>query len=286
MKFGLHIIQSDEDLDPAVLATLAEHRGFESIFFGEHTHIPIDTVPLAVWGEEVPREYVRTLDPLVAMSVAAQATTEIRVGTGICLVAQRDPLATAKALASIDHLSGGRVLFGIGAGWNRAEMRNHGVEPSQRFRVMREHVEAITTIWAEDEASYQGEHVNFGPVWSWPKPVQDPRPPVLVGGMARASLEFAAAVGDEWAPPDLGEEETLLRLGELRDRCEEVGRDPIPVTLFATQSDSAVLAKYQEGGVHRALFMIGPRLELGELERSLDELADTAGALGAELGFA
>src|SRR3712207_537329 len=182
MPAGLAVFPTDETPSPADLAQLAEERGFESIWFPEHTHIPASRETPYPAGGELPREYARTLDPFVALTAAAAATERIRLGFGICLVIQRDPIVTAKAVASLDLVSGGRVLFGVGAGWNREEMLDHGTDPRTRMSVLRERVEAMRALWTEEEAPYAGEHVAFGRGGSWRKRVQDPPPPVLVGG--------------------------------------------------------------------------------------------------------
>src|SRR5262245_31784249 len=162
---------TDEAIDPGSLARLAEEYGFESLFFPEHTHIPSSRLTPFPLGGELPRRYSRTYDLFVSLTAAALSSERLLLGSGICLVAQRDPIVTAKEVASIDHFSGGRFLFGVGAGWNAEEAASHGIDPAQRFRVMREQVEAIKAIWTEDEASYHGEFVNFDPIWCWPKPL-------------------------------------------------------------------------------------------------------------------
>jgi probable F420-dependent oxidoreductase len=182
VHLGLAIFATDESVGPGWLAERAEALGFESVFFPEHTHIPASRATPYPAGGELPREYSRLLDPFVATTHAAAVTETIRIGTGVCLVAQHDPITCAKVVASIDQLSGGRLLFGVGAGWNEEEMRNHGVEPRTRFALMREQVEAMQAIWRDDVASYTGRHVRFERIWSWPKPVQRPYPPILVGG--------------------------------------------------------------------------------------------------------
>ena len=200
MELGLALFATDYTLEPARVARLAEERGFESFWVTEHTHIPVSRDTPYPGGGELPREYSHTHDPFVALAMAAAVTSRIKLGTGVCLVIQRDPIVTAKEVASLDLLSGGRFLFGIGAGWNREEMRDHGTDPGRRFSLMRERVEAMKAIWTEDEASYQGEHVAFGPMWSWPKPLQDPHPPVIVGGNGAKVLDRVLRYGDEWMP--------------------------------------------------------------------------------------
>ena len=178
-----------------------------------------------------PPYYSRTYDPFVALTAAAMATERLLIGTGICLVIERDPIITAKEVASIDVLSGGRFLFGVGAGWNVEEMRHHGTEASRRFGVMRERIEAMKAIWTEDEASYSGRYVGFERIWCWPKPVQKPHPPVLVGGNGPRVLDRVLAYGDEWMPNRMSDEDLAARIAELGERAAAAGRDPIPVTV-------------------------------------------------------
>ena len=176
VELGLFIFPTEYTIQPGRLARLAEERGFTRLFFPEHTHIPAARDTPYPAGGELPREYSHTYDPFVALAMAAAATERIKVGTGVCLVMERDPIVTAKEVASLDVLSGGRFLFGVGAGWNREEMANHGTDPRRRFSILRERVEAMKAIWTEDEASYAGEHVSFERIWSWPKPAQEPHP--------------------------------------------------------------------------------------------------------------
>jgi probable F420-dependent oxidoreductase len=201
--------------------------------------------------------YAHTLDPLVALTAAAAATERLRLGTGICLVTERDPIVTAKAVATLDQLSGGRVLFGVGAGWNEEELQSHGTNPRRRFGVMRERVEAMKAIWTQDEASYHGEHVSFEPLWSWPKPAQKPHPPVLVGGNGRKVLDRVLAYGDEWFPNGFRDEERFIdRLGQLRRRAQDADRDPIPVTLQLAPTDPAALERLEQAGVTRCVWYL------------------------------
>ncbi|HLM26414.1 MAG TPA: LLM class F420-dependent oxidoreductase, partial [Thermoleophilaceae bacterium] len=183
MELGLAILLTDYSIQPARLAALAEERDFESLFLAEHTHIPTSRDTPYPGGAELPREYSHTVDPFVGLSAAATATERLKVGTGVCLVTERDPIVTAKEVATLDHVSGGRVFFGVGAGWNKEEMRNHGTDPRRRWSVMRERVEAMKAIWTQEQAEYHGRFVDFDPISSWPKPVQKPHPPVLVGGV-------------------------------------------------------------------------------------------------------
>src|ERR671937_1020459 len=200
MKFGIAVFPTDYAADPAAITRLVEERGFESLFFPEHTHIPTSRETPYPAGGELPDEYSHTYDPFVALTAAAAATEKLLLATGICLVIERDPIVTAKEVASVDRLSGGRFLFGVGAGWNIEEMENHGTDPHRRFSLMRERIEAMKAIWTEDEASYHGEHVEFERIWSWPKPVQKPHPPILVGGSGQKVIDRVLRFGDEWMP--------------------------------------------------------------------------------------
>jgi probable F420-dependent oxidoreductase len=276
MDLGLAHFLTDYGMGPAELARATEERGFESLFFPEHTHIPVSRDTPYPGGGELPPEYSHTLDLFVALGAAAATTETLKLGSGVCLVIQRDPIVTAKEVATVDHVSGGRFLFGVGAGWNREEMQNHGTDPATRFRRMRESVEAMKAIWTEDEAGYHGRLIDFDPIWCWPKPVQKPHPPVLVGGLGEKVLDRVVAYGDGWipnrvkSPEDLGE-----RIVELQRRGEAAGRDRIPVTVFGAKSEVRLLERLREAGVTRALFYLPPG-EPGDVERELDRLAGVA----------
>ncbi len=190
---------TDYAVEPPELARMVEERGFESLWFPEHTHIPTTRETPYPGGGELPREYSHTYDPFVALTAAAAATPELRVATGICLVVERDPIITAKEVASLDRLSGGRFIFGVGAGWNREEMQNHGTDPGRRFGLMRERVEAMKAIWTTEEAEYHGEHVDFDPIWQWPKPLQSPFG-VHIGGNGPRVEDRVLRYGDGWMP--------------------------------------------------------------------------------------
>ena len=274
MRFGIAIFPTDEAADPATIARLVEERGFESLFFTEHTHIPASRRTPYPPGGELPREYSRTYDPFVALTAAAAATVKLLIGTGICLVIERDPIITAKEVSSVDRLSGGRFLFGVGAGWNIEEMENHGTDPVRRFSLMRERIEAMKAIWTADEASYHGEHVEFDRIWCWPKPIQQPHPPVLVGGNAERVLDRVVAFGDEWMPNRVtGLTERIRKLQQL---AADAGRDPIPVTLSGARPDRELIERGEQLGVHRCAFYIRPA-DAGGTERQLDELASSVG---------
>lgn len=269
IRYGIGMFATDEAADPAAVAKLVEDRGFDSLLFPEHTHIPAGRETPFPGGGELPSKYSRTYDPFVALMAAAAATERLLVGTGVCLINQRDPILTAKQVASLDRLSGGRVLFGIGAGWNVEEMENHGTSPKGRFSLMRERIEAMKAIWTQDEASYHGERVNFDRIWSWPKPLQEPHPPVLVGGTGPKVLERVVAFGDEWLPNSIsGIEERIDRLAEF---AAAAGRDPIPVTLFGARPEEGLVRRAIDAGVYRCVFYIEPADET-EAEKQLDEL--------------
>jgi probable F420-dependent oxidoreductase len=272
LDFGVAIFPTDYSIDPVSLGWMAEERGFESLWFPEHTHIPVSRDTPYPAGGDLPREYWHTYDPFVALAAVAASTTSLKVGTGICLVVERDPITTAKEVASLDRLSGGRFLFGIGAGWNREEMANHGTDPGRRFGLMRERVEAMKAIWTEERAEYHGEHVDFHPIWSYPKPVQTPHPPVLVGGNGKKVLERVVAYGDAWMPNRIKAEELVARLDELRRMADEAGRDPIPVTVYGGSRKPEVLEEWAAHGVTRAVYWL-PSADAGEVERRLDEAA-------------
>ncbi len=213
MEFGVGYFPTHDAMGPGALARMVEERGQESLFFAEHTHIPASRETPWPAGRPLPRKYWHCYDLFVALTAAAAATSRLRVGSGICLVTERDPIVTAKEVASVDHLSGGRLEFGVGAGWNREELRNHGTDPRVRMAVLRERVEAMRAIWTQDEASYAGEHVAFDRIWSYPKPVQRPHPPILVGGDGPTVLDRVLAFGSAWFPTWTGEEPLLTPWG-------------------------------------------------------------------------
>jgi probable F420-dependent oxidoreductase len=251
---------------------MAEQRGYESLLFPEHTHIPASRATPYPAGGELPREYWHTYDPFVALSVAAAATQRLRIATGICLVVERDPIITAKQVASLDQLSGGRLLFGVGAGWNIEEMANHGTDGSRRFGVLRERVEAMKAIWSEQEASYHGEHVDFERIWSFPKPAQQPHPPVLVGGNGAKVVDRVLAYGDEWMPNAMPDAEALQeRIRQFHVRAGDAGRGPLGVTLYAAPARAHAIAGYEDAGVGRYVFLLRPEGR-EETERRLDRL--------------
>jgi probable F420-dependent oxidoreductase len=276
MEVGLAHFLTDYGMQPVELARKVEERGFESLFLPEHTHIPASRDTPYPGGGELPPEYSHTLDPFAALAAIAAVTDRIKIGTGVCLIIERDPIVTAKEVATVDQVSGGRFLFGVGAGWNREEMENHGTDYRTRFTRMRESVEAMKAIWTEDEAEYHGKIVDFDPIWCWPKPAQRPHPPVLVGGVGEKVLDRVVAYGDEWIPNRVKSPEELApRIAELQRRAEEAGRGAIPVTVFGAKPEARLLERLRNAGVTRSLFYL-PAAEPGEVERALDQLAEVA----------
>ena len=276
MELGLAHFATDYGMQPAELARRAEELGFRSLFFTEHTHIPTSRDTPYPGGGELPLEYSHIIDPFVGLAAAAVATEWLKVGTGVCLIVERDPIITAKEVATLDHISGGRFMFGVGAGWNIEEMKNHGTDPRTRFRRMRESVEAMKAIWTEDTAEYHGRIVDFGPIWSWPKPVQKPHPPILVGGRGEKVLDRVVAYGDEWIPNRVKSPEELgERIAELQRRAEAAGREPIPVTVFGAKAEPRLLERLKAAGVTRSLFYVRAGSP-DEMRAHLEELAEVA----------
>lgn len=259
MDYGLLQFSTDEAIHPAELAREAEARGFESLLFPEHTHIPVSRRSPWPGGAELPREYLRTNDLFVSLAMAAQATTKLRVGTGICLVIEHDPITLAKQVATLDSLSGGRVLFGIGGGWNAEEMENHGTNFKRRWSILRERVEAMKAIWTQDEASYHGEHVSFDPIWSWPKPAQKPHPPILLGSGSARGRQRVVDYCDGWMPI-AGRDDILAGIEDLWQKADAAGRDrrTLEVTIFGAPAKPEVIEKYRAAGVKRVTFGLPP----------------------------
>jgi probable F420-dependent oxidoreductase len=273
---GIAIFATHYALDPANVARLVEQRGHSALFFPEHSHIPADRQSPYPGGGDLPAKYAHTYDLFVTMTAAAVATSKLRIGSGVCLLMQRDPIHTAKEVASIDVLSGGRVEFGVGLGWNREEMGNHGTDPRTRTRLLRERVEAIKTIWAQDEASYAGEFVNFERIWSWPKPAQRPHPPVILGGNGPSVLDRVLDYGDGWMP-NYSPDGILQRAKELRDRAER----PIDLQVMGIPANPKVIEAFAEAGFSRAVRWV-PSAAASVIEENLDKFeAAAAEVLGA-----
>ena len=270
MKFGISTFVTDQGIRPAPLARALEERAFDSLFLAEHTHIPVERRSPYPGGGELPQIYYRTLDPFVALAAAAAVTERLLLGTGIALVAQRDPITTAKEVASLDLVSGGRAVFGVGAGWNREEMANHGTDPATRGRLVDERLEAIKELWTKEQASFHGEFVDFDPVYSWPKPVRRPHPPVYVGGGEKA-FRRVARFGDAWLANSLPPKELTGSIERLR---RVAGRD-VPVTVYAVPDTPESVEEYLATGVERLLFYLPTEPESETLAR-LDGMAEVA----------
>ncbi len=255
MRFGIAIFPTDYAIGMAELAQAVEQRGFDSLWVAEHTHIPVSRQTPYPSGGDLPQEYWHTLDPFVALTVAAGATTTLKLGTGVCLVVEHEPIDLAKRVASLDHVSGGRLLFGVGGGWNREEMADHGTEFSQRWGVLRERVEAMKALWTEDEAEYHGRHVNLDPLWLWPKPVQKPHPPIWLGGNGPNTLKRVVRYADGWMP---NRGRWLDRIAELQRLAEEAGRGPIPVQVYGARTDPQELERFLAAGLERCVFYVPP----------------------------
>lgn len=261
MKFGISMFPTDYAIHPAELAREVESRGFESLWMPEHTHIPASRRTPAPGGGDLPEHYWHTHDLFVALTAAAAATTRLRIASGICLIIERDPIITAKEVASLDSLSGGRFIFGIGGGWNAEEMANHGTDFKKRWRVMRERVLAMKEIWTKDEAEYHGEFVDFDKIWSYPKPFQKPHPPILMGGAGHTTFDRVVEYCDGWIPAGIDPKTIPDRMKELRRKAEDAGRNPveIPVTfvIYGNPDQEAVDA-LRNAGVERVVFAVPP----------------------------
>ncbi|MDQ3385356.1 MAG: LLM class F420-dependent oxidoreductase [Actinomycetota bacterium] len=280
MDIGVMLFPTDRSIGPVELARAVEERGLHSLYFPEHTHIPVIRRTPYPAGGELPEEYKRTHDPFLALTAAAVATERIQLGTGVCLVAQRDPIVTAKAVASLDVLSGGRFVFGIGVGWNEDEMGHHGVDPRRRRAVAREHVLAMKALWTQEEASFEGEHVHLEPSWSWPKPVQRPHPPILLGG-AGGPVTFRHVVEycDGFMPIG-GRGVVRDRITELRQVALEAGRDPDALLLkvFGVRPKPDTLQDYADAGVGEVIVGL-PSAEADVVLPLLDRCAGLVGAV-------
>lgn len=273
MKFGFIMFPTARAIRPGEFGRLLEDRGFESLFYPDHTHIPLRT-PERYDVADLAEEFKTGMDPFVCLGAAAEATTTLQLGTAVLLVTERDPIVTAKEVASVDVLSQGRMNFGVGPGWINQEMRNHGTDPADRWRVMRERVEAMREIWTHDVASYHGRFVDFDSITSWPKPVQRPFPPILVAGNGPRVAERVIAYGDEWIPM---ERPTVLEeIADFKRTARKPGsEEPIPVTLFGGEPQYA--DHYAKAGVDRVLFWVRP-VDSTAAVTMVDRVARTLGA--------
>lgn len=255
MKIGMTLFATDYAMRPDAFARACEERGFESVWFPEHTHIPASLQTPPPVGGTTPRHLWHLHDLFVTLMAAAAVTKTIKVGSGICLVVERDPITLAKEVASVDQLSNGRLLFGIGAGWNVEEMENHGMPFQRRWKVLRERIEAMKEIWTKDEAEYHGEFVNFDPIWSYPKPLQKPHPPIILGTLSAKGLNRVANYCDGWIPVGARIEDIPAAIKDLHARAQQAGREPseVPVSIFSAPDDEAVLGQYQDMGIERAV---------------------------------
>jgi probable F420-dependent oxidoreductase len=274
MKFGASMFFTDYSITPVTLAKAMEERGFDTLWAPEHSHIPLSRKTPFPLGPELPKRYYDVMDPFVTLAQAAAVTTKLRIGTGVCLIAQRDPIQTAKLVASIDRVSGGRFTFGVGNGWNQDEMENHGTVFATRHKLARERIEAMKAIWTQDKAEYHGEFVNFDPVSTWPKPVQKPHPPILIGGAFPYSARRAVRYGDGWMPQTTAADRTPLTelIPRFRQMAAEAGRDPaaMQIVIGAQPPDEALIASYQAVGVdmvYPSLESAGPDVILPQLDR-------------------
>jgi probable F420-dependent oxidoreductase len=262
MHFGLTYFPTDESMRPDAFARAAEERGFESIWFAEHSHIPVSPAtpgPPEPGQPGLPREYYAVGDPFVGLAMAAAATERLKLGTGICLVPQRDVFQMAKEVATLDCFSGGRFLFGVGGGWNVPEIEDHGIAAKDRFKVQRERIEAMKQLWTVEKAEYHGEHVDFGPSYAWPKPSQKPHPPIHVGGAGKRAVRRAVRYGDGWIPlMGSGDDDPVGLLPHLRESLAEAGRstEDFEVTIYFCPPTDDVVSRCSDAGITRVLFPV------------------------------
>jgi probable F420-dependent oxidoreductase len=257
MQIGVTLFTTDHTIAMPALARALEERGYDGVWVPEHTHIPVTReTPWPMADGELPDAYKRCYDPFVAMTAAAVVTERLTVATGICLVAQHDPIVLAKQVASLDHLSGGRLIFGVGYGWNIDELRQHGIDPRHKRAVLRDKIEVMRALWTDDVAEYHGEYASIGPTWQWPKPVQRPHPPVLVGG-GKAVLPDVVRWADGWMPIE-GPMPVLKLLARLREQATEAGRDPASLIVHVSYAAPTVenLDRYLEAGVDGVVLQI------------------------------
>ena len=277
MKYGAMMFSTDYSIRPDDLAKMLEERGFESMWVPEHTHIPANRQSPWPGGGDLPKDYWHTYDPFVSLTAAATVTNTIKLGTGICLMIERDPITTAKEIASLDLISNGRFIFGIGGGWNSEEMEDHGTDFRTRWRLLRENILAMKQIWTADEAEFHGEYVNFDKMWAYPKPLQKPHPPILMGGDGPTTFDRVVEYCDGWMPigsrnsggPSLSEKIVLLKR-----QASEAGRDPesLDITSFGVRPDPELVTRLEESGVNRIIFTL-PSEERAQVTPLIDECA-------------
>jgi probable F420-dependent oxidoreductase len=275
MRFGISTFVTDEGMAPGPLAAAVEERGFDSLIVTEHSHMPVAGGPSQSTAGEVPREFHRMLDPFVALASAAANTERLALVTGVVLLPQRDVIYTAKEAASLDLVSNGRFALGVGIGWNRLEMRHHGVDPASRGAKLNEQIRALREIWTNDVAEFHGEYVDFAPLYSWPKPVQRPHLPIYVGGDSSAAIQRLRMLGDGWIPP-AGVATEKIR--QVRQWLADDGRANVSVTIWGVGRGKDTLAGYAQAGVDEVAFAL-PTLPSSATMRELDELAVLANSL-------
>jgi probable F420-dependent oxidoreductase len=275
MHLGIFTPTTDFALPAHEVAKLCEERGFESIWVPEHTHIPVSRRTPFPGGGELAKEYSHLHDPFVCLAAAAAVTRTIKLGTGICLVVEHDPIVLAKQIASLDRISQGRFLFGIGAGWNEEEMENHGTDPKTRWKLLGERVAAMKRIWADDEAEYHGELVDFDKIWSWPKPVQQPHPPVLLGSKTPRARQRVVDHYDGWIPIGISLQELSEGVADLRERAQRAGRDPdsLQVSFFWPRPEADYLKRLRDLGIARAVLALPASTEVERITGRLDRYA-------------
>jgi probable F420-dependent oxidoreductase len=274
MKTGVLIFATDYTIQMGELAKELEDRGFESLLVPEHTHIPASRKSAWPGGADLPKEYSHTYDPFVALSFAAAATKALKLGTGICLLPQRDTITTAKSVASLDRMSGGRFLFGIGGGWNVEEMQQHGTQYNERFAKMKEQVLAMKMLWSEEEAEFHGQHVNFEATWQHPKPLQTP-PPVILGGETDYTLRRVVDYCEGWLPRARHGFDAAENITRLKNIADEAGRDmaTLSVSVFGAPADQAILDSYRTAGIDRAILPL-PSANRDKVLTILDSYTD------------
>ena len=275
MHFGIMMFVTDYSMSSAELAIAAEERGFESMWIPEHSHIPTSRISPFPGGGELPQPYYDVMDPFIALGAAASVTSKIRLATGICLVIQRDPIQTAKEVSTLDQISGGRTIFGVGVGWNLEEMSDHGTDPNTRGHLMNERIEAMKVIWENDKAEYHGKFVNFDEMITRPKPVQKPHPPIVVGGGFPHGARRAIALGDEWMPVGGRDGDVVELRSRVRQMAAESGREPdsLGISVYGSPTDLAQSKRFADNGITRSVFRL-PSKKADEILPILDEAAN------------